>query len=109
MTDENSAANRPSPAVGRASAGGMAVAGVCGCEPYGTCTIVLHCGHDARLPAADAGTFSARPQPVQWNSIVSEEAVLGWDMIAGNVECRKSNVEGMTKHEWRMCSSTFVL
>jgi hypothetical protein len=49
----------------------MAVAGVCGCEPYGTWTIVLHCGHDARLPAADAGTFSARPQPVQWNSMAS--------------------------------------
>jgi len=35
------------------------------CEANGTCTIALHCGHDARLPAALKGTFSARPQPVQ--------------------------------------------
>ena len=33
---------------------------------------MLHCGQEARLPAALAGTFSARPQPEQWNSIDSE-------------------------------------
>ena len=57
----------------------------CGCEGSGTCTIVLHCGHEARLPAALAGTFSARPQPVQWNSMVSD----GWaecDMLRSRMD-----------------------
>ena len=37
----------------------------------GMLTTVLHCGQEARFPAALAGTFSARPQPEQWNSSVS--------------------------------------
>jgi hypothetical protein len=36
----------------------------------GTVATVLHCGQLARLPAAAAGTFSVRPQPVQGNSMV---------------------------------------
>lgn len=40
----------------------------------GTVATVLHCGQLARLPAAAAGTFSVRPQPVQGNSIVLEAA-----------------------------------
>ena len=53
--------------------GPCAEGGVAGCsEKIGTCTIVLHCGHEARLPEALAGTFSARPQPLQWNSMESE-------------------------------------
>jgi hypothetical protein len=35
----------------------------------GTVRTVLHCGHEARRPAADAGTLSERPQPLQGNSI----------------------------------------
>jgi hypothetical protein len=50
-------------------------------ENGGTWTIALHRGHEARLPAAVAGTFSARPQPVQWNSIGS--VVVGEDMRGG--------------------------
>ncbi len=38
-------------------------------DANGTCTIALHCGHEARLPAADTATFSVRPQFVQENSI----------------------------------------
>ena len=38
----------------------------------GTFTIALHCGHEARLPAAEAATFSMRPQLVQENSIAPE-------------------------------------
>jgi hypothetical protein len=37
---------------------------------------VLHCGHEALLPAAAAGTLSVRPQPVQGNSIDSETGVV---------------------------------
>src|SRR5688500_2873817 len=47
---------------------GASVAATGACS--GTVAIVLHCGHDARLPAAAAGTFRVRPQPVQGNSIV---------------------------------------
>ena len=50
-----------------------------GCEVAGTCTIALHCGQLALRPAALAGTFKARPQPEQWNSMVSA-LVVGWDM-----------------------------
>jgi len=50
-----------------------------GCEVAGTCTIALHCGQLALRPAALAGTFSARPQPEQWNSMVSA-VVVGWDI-----------------------------
>jgi hypothetical protein len=32
---------------------------------------VLHCGQEARRPDALAGTFKARPQPLQWNSMES--------------------------------------
>jgi hypothetical protein len=35
----------------------------------GTVSTVLHCGHEARRPAADAGTLSERPQPLQGNSM----------------------------------------
>jgi hypothetical protein len=38
-------------------------------EPIGTCTMALHCGQEARFPAADAATLSVRPQLVQGNSI----------------------------------------
>src|SRR5687768_13208064 len=45
----------------------------------GTWTTVLHCGQEARRPAADAGTFRVRPQPVQWNSMESA-VVVGVDI-----------------------------
>lgn len=68
--------------MGCAEAGGIDAAGVCGWEASGTCTIALHCGQEARRPAAEAGTFSDRPQPEQWNSMVPSEAAVGWDMIS---------------------------
>jgi hypothetical protein len=64
--------------------GPCATGGIAGCsETIGTCTMVLHCGHEARLPEALAGTFSARPQPLQWNSIESE--VCGMEDIGGRM------------------------
>jgi hypothetical protein len=42
-------------------------------DASGTWTIALHCGHDARFPAAEAATFSVRPQLVQGNSMFPVE------------------------------------
>ena len=88
------AASRPSRRGGPCEEPGAAGGG--NWEVSGTWTIVLHCGQDARLPAALPGTFSARPQPVQWNSI--ESVVWGMEDIAGrndqrpnpNDQCRAS-------------------
>ena len=52
----------------------------------GICTTALHCGQVARRPAAVAGTFNARPQLVQENSIEgvgSEEGVVLMRVIDG--------------------------
>jgi hypothetical protein len=70
----------PARAKGGGGLGGWLVgATVDGAESasIGTCKIALHCGHDARLPPADAATFSSRPQLVQGNSI--------WPATAGGV------------------------
>ena len=69
----------------------MVAPGVCGAEESGTWTIVLHCGQEARLPAALAGTRRARPQPEQWNSMESGDWVEGIRVLGmTNVENQMS-------------------
>ena len=80
-------ADGPLPPAGRPKGGGAAA--VAGTGLVGTCTTVLHCGHEARLPAAAAGTFKLRPQPVQENSMESE--IMGEVMRAG--ECQRTKSE----------------
>jgi hypothetical protein len=54
-------------------------------------TTVLHCGQEARFPAALTGTFNVRPQPVQGNSTES----VSWEVddISRNDEARMTNDE----------------
>lgn len=47
----------------------------------GTCTMALHCGQAARLPAAEAATFRVRPQLVQLNSIEEGEVCESEDVL----------------------------
>lgn len=50
-------------------------------EASGTCTIALHCGHDARLPAAETATLSVRPQFVQVNSMLPVAGPVDVDIV----------------------------
>lgn len=43
--------------------------------------MALHCGQAARLPAAEAATFSVRPQLVQLNSIEEGEVCESEDVL----------------------------
>jgi hypothetical protein len=74
-------------------AGGAPKGPCCGAPlgwPIGTCTIALHCGHDARLPAAAAATFSVRPQLVQGNSMLPVAGPVVVDIYKSEVRSRRS-------------------